>query len=232
MALYQYSGLILLAPLLAFAVIILGTRPWDLLSRPRVQGGSANGHDLHRTIHGHDEQHVHGSEDEEHNHHAHDSHGHGLDDDEDPKVPQLTAGAKASAYVALAIMAFACLYSWVLLFSSIFGTQLGDAGITVFQYDWVNFSVAGLPSVDYTLAFHLDQLAISMLVVVTTITLLVQFYSQGYMENSAGYARFYAYLSLFAFSMLVIVFAQNFLVIFVGWELVGLEFLFADWFLD
>src|SRR5262249_2501756 len=49
------------------------------------------------------------------------------------------------------------------------------------------------------------------------------FYSQGYMENSAGYARFYAYLSLFVFSMLVIVFAQNFLVIFVGWELVGLS---------
>src|SRR5947209_18678055 len=62
-----------------------------------------------------------------------------------------------------------------------------------------------------------------MLVVVTSITLLVQFYSQGYMEKSAGYARFYAYLSLFAFSMLVIVFAQNFLVIFTGWELVGLS---------
>src|SRR5690242_6027325 len=43
------------------------------------------------------------------------------------------------------------------------------------------------------------------------------------MERSAGYARFYAYLSLFAFSMLVIVFAENFLVIFVGWELVGLS---------
>ena len=43
------------------------------------------------------------------------------------------------------------------------------------------------------------------------------------MENSAGYARFFSYLSLFTFSMLVIVFAQNFLVIFVGWELVGLS---------
>src|SRR5437588_7134214 len=62
-----------------------------------------------------------------------------------------------------------------------------------------------------------------MLVVVTTISLLVQFYSQGYMENSAGYARFFAYLSLFTFSMLMIVFADNFLVIFIGWELVGLS---------
>src|SRR5207253_4146624 len=71
--------------------------------------------------------------------------------------------------------------------------------------------------------FHLDHLAIAMLVVVTTISLLVHFYSQGYMENSAGYARFFAYLSLFTFSMLDIVFADNFLVIFIGWELVGLS---------
>src|SRR5947209_316501 len=62
-----------------------------------------------------------------------------------------------------------------------------------------------------------------MMVVVTTVSLLVQFYSQGYMENSAGYARFFSYLSLFAFSMLMIVFAENFLVMFVGWELVGLS---------
>src|SRR5207237_9750819 len=62
-----------------------------------------------------------------------------------------------------------------------------------------------------------------MMVVVTTVSLLVQFYSQGYMENSAGYARFFSYLSLFTFSMLDIVFADNFLVIFVGWELVGLS---------
>src|SRR5205085_4978166 len=75
----------------------------------------------------------------------------------------------------------------------------------------------------YVISLHLDNLAIAMMVVVTTVSLLVQFYSQGYMENSAGYARFFSYLSLFAFSMLMIVFAENFLVIFVGWELVGLS---------
>src|SRR5215471_1510491 len=84
----------------------------------------------------------------------------------------------------------------------------------------------------YLVAFHLDKLTIVMLVVVTSITLLVQFYSQGYMENSSGYARFFAYLSLFAFSMLMIVFAANFLVIFIGWELVGLSsyLLIGFWF--
>jgi proton-translocating NADH-quinone oxidoreductase chain L len=112
-------------------------------------------------------------------------------------------------------MAFACVYSWVLLVTSLNTPIPPDLN---WSYNWVSFG-----PVNYTLSFHLDTLAVSMLVVVTTITLLVQFYSQGYMENSAGYARFYSYLSLFAFSMLVIVFAQNFLVIFIGWELVGVS---------
>ena len=90
--------------------------------------------------------------------------------------------------------------------------------MVVFSYTWL-----ALGSASYNIAFHLDTLGIAMMVVVTTVSLLVQFYSQGYMENSAGYARFFSYLSLFTFSMLVIVFAQNFLVIFIGWELVGLS---------
>jgi NADH-quinone oxidoreductase subunit L len=221
MALYENAELILLAPLLAFVVIIFGTRVWDLRSRLRVQA-SVVGHDGHGDVAIHAANH--GSEEGDHAAHTtHDAHAdeHGLDDD--PKVPQLSAGAKASGYVAIAIMALACVYSWVLLFSSLFGIPLPDEGVTVLQYDWVSFLGAEFPSINYTLAFHLDQLGIAMLVVVTTITLLVQIYSQGYMENSAGYARFYAYLSLFAFSMLVIIFARNFLVIFTGWELVGVS---------
>ena len=201
--LYQYSWAILLAPLLAFVVIIFLTRVWDLLSRPRVQA-----------IPAHDDAHtdIPGSTDNPHNDH--------LDDDEDPKVPSLSPGARASAYVALILMAFACIYSWMLLINSTVNPDptLVKTGYTVLQYTWLN-----LGSINYQIAFHIDHLAIAMMVVVTTITLLVQFYSQGYMQNSAGYARFYSYLSLFAFSMLVIVFAQNFLVIFIGWELVGLS---------
>ncbi|GHO87243.1 NADH-quinone oxidoreductase subunit L [Dictyobacter formicarum] len=207
--LYQLSWTILFAPLLAFAVIIFGTRVWDMLSRPKAAPAAhAGGHGDHAGSHEVEVQGTHGDE------HV----GHGEDDDEDPKVPRLTAGAKASAYVALLIMFVACLYSWVLLFSSAASADLAKSGITVFSYNWFN---AG--TLHYNITFHLDRLGIAMLVVVTTITLLVQFYSQGYMENSAGYARFFAYLSLFAFSMLVIVFAQNFLVIFCGWELVGLS---------
>ncbi|GCF06651.1 NADH-quinone oxidoreductase subunit L [Dictyobacter arantiisoli] len=209
--LYQLSWTILFAPLLAFAVIIFGTRVWDLRSRPKVALPAAE--------HGHGEHHT----DDHDTHAVTDEHGHGghseQDEDDDPHVPQLSAGAKASAYAALVIMALACIYSWVLLFSTVLHpADLAAAGKEVFAYNWL--SVGGL---NYIVGFHLDRLGIAMMVVVTTITFLVQFYSQGYMENSAGYARFYAYLSLFAFSMLVIVFAENFLVIFCGWELVGLS---------
>jgi NADH-quinone oxidoreductase subunit L len=217
MALYQYSWLILLAPLFSFAVIIFGTRVWDLLSRPQVaaateaHGGDAHG-DTHADAHNVEVNGSHGQDHDEH----------GLDDDEDPKVAHLSMGALVSGYVGIVIMALACLYSWILLLNTAgviaIAPKLPLAGIQILSYDWY---VQG--TVSYTISFQLDNLAIVMTVVVTTISLLVQFYSQGYMENSAGYARFFSYLSLFTFSMLDIVFSQNFLVIFVGWELVGLS---------
>src|SRR6266571_6393724 len=101
MALYQYSWLILLAPLFSFAVIVFGTRVWDILSRPSA---SLAGHgDTMVSPVGLEEHSEHGGEVTEHQANTHDveaqgSHGedHGqnpLDDDEDPKVPQLTMGA-------------------------------------------------------------------------------------------------------------------------------------------
>ncbi len=213
MALYSYSWLILFAPLFSFAVIIFGTRVWDMLSRPRVATELAqaapgdHGHALAA-------EEEHGTDGEVH------TDEHGYEDDEDPKVPQLTMGAKVSGYLGIAIMAVACIYSWLLLLDSAGAISLASDKLSdgVFSYTWL-----ALGSASYNIAFHLDKLGIAMLVVVTSVSLLVQFYSQGYMENSAGYARFFSYLSLFTFSMLVIVFAQNFLVIFIGWELVGLS---------
>src|SRR6266567_8190435 len=209
---YQLSWLILFAPLFSFAVIIFGTRVWDMLSRPPVSAAETHSGEAHAEAH---EVEAKGSEGDEHGEH-------GLDDDEDPKVAHLTMGALVSGYVGIAITAFACLYSWLLLLNTAgviaIAPPLQPGSITVFSYQW--FMQGPL---NYVISFQLDRLAIAMMVVVTTISLLVQFYSQGYMENSAGYARFFAYLSLFAFSMLMIVFAENFLVIFVGWELVGLS---------
>jgi NADH-quinone oxidoreductase subunit L len=228
MALYEYSWLILLSPLFAFAVLIFGTRMWDLATRGRLAAAAEREAEAHAGQNGHDESH---SDIEL----MHEKGPRGEDlvfeDIEDPKVPQLTMGARVSGYLSVLIMGLACIYSWILLLNTA-GTisvapMLPAQGISLMQisYAWcqnidATHNCFGLGS--YVIAFHLDNLTIVMLVVVTTVTLLVQFYSQGYMERSAGYARFFAYLSLFAFSMLMIVFAANFLVIFIGWELVGL----------
>src|SRR6266851_1580660 len=238
MALYEYSWLILLSPLFAFAVIIFGSRMWDLATRGHVAAAEEREAEANAGHNGHDE-----SDGDIELMHEKGPGGEDLvfEDIEDPKVPQLTMGAQVSGYLSVVIMGLACIYSWILLLNTA-GTisiapMLPTQGISLTQisYAWCQNIDAtnncfGLGS--YLIAFHLDYLTIVMLVVVTTVTLLVQYYSQGYMERSAGYARFFAYLSLFAFSMLMIVFAANFLVIFIGWELVGLSsyLLIGFWF--
>src|SRR5436305_4291877 len=238
MALYEYSWLILLSPLFAFAVIIFGTRMWDLATRGHVAAAAAHEAEAQAGHNGHDE-----SQSDVELMHEKGPRGEDLvfENIEDPKVPWLTMGAQMSGYLSVVIMALACIYSWILMLNSAglisVAPPLPTQGISLTQisYAWcqnidTTNNCFGLGS--YVIAFHLDNMTIVMLVVVTSITLLVQFYSQGYMERSAGYARFFAYLSLFAFSMLTIVFAANFLVIFIGWELVGLSsyLLIGFWF--
>src|SRR6187431_1815550 len=90
-------------------------------------------------------------------------------------------------------------------------------GYVVDWFTWIpadNFVV--------NVGFVVDALTASLLIVVTTIGLLVHVYSIGYMSHDPGYWRFFAYLNLFMFSMLLLVLASNFLVVFVAWELVGL----------
>ena len=75
------------------------------------------------------------------------------------------------------------------------------------------------------LAFRLDPLSALMLSFVTFVGFLIHVYAIGYMRGEAtdaGYARFFAYLNLFLFAMLVLVLAENFVLMFVGWEGVGL----------
>jgi len=70
--------------------------------------------------------------------------------------------------------------------------------------------------------FAVDRLTAIMLMVVTGVGLLIHIYAVGYMEHEGGYYRFFAYLNLFMFFMLVLVLAENYLLLFVGWEGVGL----------
>jgi NADH-quinone oxidoreductase subunit L len=71
-------------------------------------------------------------------------------------------------------------------------------------------------------SFALDSLTLTMLLIVTGVGFLIHLYSVGYMEHEEGYWRFFAYMNLFLFFMTVLVLAENFLLMFVGWEGVGL----------
>jgi NADH-quinone oxidoreductase subunit L len=70
--------------------------------------------------------------------------------------------------------------------------------------------------------YYLDQLSLVMLLVVTGVGFLIHVYSVGYMEHEGGYYRFFSYLNLFMFFMLTLILADNYLLMFVGWEGVGL----------
>ncbi len=94
----------------------------------------------------------------------------------------------------------------------------GEAGLDVKLWTWIP---AGGFTVD--LAFHVDALTAALLIVVTTIGMLVHIYSIGYMAHDNGTWRFFAYLNLFMFSMLLLVTANSWLLVFAGWELVGLS---------
>ena len=99
---------------------------------------------------------------------------------------------------------------------------------------YFTFSALSLPYVEHLgpwiatsvfhadFAFALDQLTLVMLLVVTGVGFLIHLYSVGYMAYEEGYWRFFAYLNLFMFFMLTLVLAENFLLMFVGWEGVGL----------
>ncbi len=84
-------------------------------------------------------------------------------------------------------------------------------------YTW--FQVGGLQA---HVGFMIDKLAAMMMVVVTFVSLLVHIYTIGYMADDPGYQRFFSYISLFTFAMLMLVMANNFLQLFFGWEAVGL----------
>ncbi|NLG67065.1 MAG: NADH-quinone oxidoreductase subunit L, partial [Actinobacteria bacterium] len=84
-------------------------------------------------------------------------------------------------------------------------------------WQWFNVGNFQVP-----LALHLDQLSAVMCVVVSGVGLLIFIYSKGYMHGDTGYYRFFAYMALFAFSMFMLVLADNYLLLYLGWEAVGL----------
>lgn len=100
----------------------------------------------------------------------------------------------------------------------------------IINYDVYSWVVSGNFKVSF--GFLIDQLTAIMLIVVTTVSLLVHIYSVGYMHGDPGYYRFFAYLNLFTFSMLMLITSNNFLQLYFGWEAVGLcsYFLIGYWY--
>ncbi len=77
-------------------------------------------------------------------------------------------------------------------------------------------------SLTFEVGFLIDELTVMMMLVVTFVSLMVHLYTIGYMHEDPGYQRFFSYISLFTFSMLMLVMSNNFLQLFFGWEAVGL----------
>lgn len=116
-----------------------------------------------------------------------------------------------------AIVAVAGVFGSFVLAVGAFIDVLNGALIDENLYSWI-----AIGKLNINVGFQIDQLTAVMLLVVTTLSTLIHIYSIGYMHGDKGFARFFAYLELFTFFMLVLVMANNFLLMFVGWEGVGL----------
>ena len=99
----------------------------------------------------------------------------------------------------------------------VFVEVLGGATFEATLYTWLTSG-----GTRFEIGFLVDRLTALMMVVVTFVSLMVHVYTIGYMAEDPGYQRFFSYISLFTFSMLMLVMANNFLQLFFGWEAVGL----------
>jgi len=127
-----------------------------------------------------------------------------------------------SHYFGIVSVGLSMLLSFYILFKVMSGEIISEV--------WFRWLVSGGLSASF--GGYVDSLTAVMLVVVTLVSFLVHLYSVGYMKEDPGYDRFFAYLGLFTFSMLVLVLSPNFLQLFFGWEAVGLSsyLLIGFWF--
>ncbi len=118
------------------------------------------------------------------------------------------------------------------LLTAVIGAEFLNGDRESYQLVLGTWMVVGDFSVNFGL--YLDALSLTMLFVVTGVGLLIHIYSAGFMESDAGYARFFAYMNLFVSAMLVLVLADNLVLLYLGWEGVGLGsyLLIGFWYQD
>ncbi|MEK6756542.1 MAG: NADH-quinone oxidoreductase subunit L [Bacteroidota bacterium] len=109
-----------------------------------------------------------------------------------------------------------------MLFFQMLGLQPEDRKHAVELFTWISTFTGTPSSLTVPVAYQIDQLSILMTLIVTGVGFLIHVYSIGYMHGDPGFWRFFAYLNLFIFAMLNLVLADNFLLMFLGWEGVGL----------
>lgn len=121
-------------------------------------------------------------------------------------------GRRTSHTVTILGVLISCIISVMTLLAVLDGAHYNDS-----LYTWM--TVAGIK---LEIGFLVDSLTAMMMCVVTFVSLMVHIYTIGYMKDDEGYNRFFSYISLFTFSMLMLVMSNNFLQLFFGWEAVGL----------
>ncbi|WP_300451328.1 NADH-quinone oxidoreductase subunit L [Accumulibacter sp.] len=114
--------------------------------------------------------------------------------------------------VTIAGVAVACFVSFV-IFQDVMAGNTYNGPV----YQWLTSG-----EYRFEVGFLIDQLTVTMMLVVTSVSLMVHIYTIGYMQDDPGYNRFFSYISLFTFSMLMLVMSNNFMQLFFGWEAVGL----------
>jgi NADH-quinone oxidoreductase subunit L len=122
-------------------------------------------------------------------------------------------GRAGAHTVTIVGVAAACSLSFKVLWELLHGAPVFDGAV----YTWLVSD-----GIRMEVGFLIDRLSALMMVVVTFVSLMVHIYTIGYMQDDPGYTRFFSYISLFTFSMLMLVMSNNLMQLFFGWEAVGL----------
>jgi NADH-quinone oxidoreductase subunit L len=121
-------------------------------------------------------------------------------------------GRRATHWVAIAGMTVSTIAAFLVFRDVLAGNTFNGP-----VYTWITTG-----DISLEIGFLIDRLSATMMLVVTFVSLMVHIYTIGYMADDPGYQRFFSYISLFTFSMLILVMSNNFLQLFFGWEAVGL----------
>jgi NADH-quinone oxidoreductase subunit L len=124
-----------------------------------------------------------------------------------------TVGRRGSHMVTI----LGVLVAFIISAMTLYSVAVDGARFNATVYEWMN-----LGGLKMEVGFLIDGLTAMMMAVVTFVSLMVHIYTIGYMEEDDGYQRFFSYISLFTFSMLMLVMSNNMLQLFFGWEAVGL----------